>query len=352
MHERVMRKIASANIDAYFVKNPDSINWLCGKGNYYLPGCMILTSAIAVLFTNSRNIAAFRKLYPEYEIISGGMQEAVRLCKDNGIHLMGFESSTLSFDDINHLIMSLPICSLVPLPDFIEDIMMVKTPDEIELLANAAKLSDAAYDEFLGQLRGGITERQAKNIFRNIIFSHGADDLAFDLLISSGPRTFLPHSASTDRVMEKGDLVLMDFGITLNGYCSDTSRTLVIGPPDERQKAMYELVRKAQKNAIENITAGMCGQEADALARNMITHELESGCYEYGLGHGIGMTVHEKPRMHPGSSYPLQDRTVVSVEPGIYIEGWGGIRIEDMLVIGRDKPGRVLTKASKEFLVI
>lgn len=352
MFNRILDKIKDYDIDGYLIKEQNNVKWLCNRNNYCLPAIIIITQSDVYIVTKSRNINAFKKIYSEYNVIFGDMKTIEKICSDLEIKRLGFESNHVSFDEYNNYKELMYKLKMIPLPDFIEDLRMIKTKEEIEKLQSATSLSDNCYNEFLNHLKVGITEIEAKNIFRSIFFKNGAEDLSFDILLSSGSNCFLPHSASTDKVIEKGDLILMDFGIVLNGYCSDTTRTVVMGNADEKQSQMYELVLKAQLNALNNIKAGISLRQADAFARDIISKEIHTGCYDYGLGHGIGVTVHEKPRIHPSSEGLLKANTVVSVEPGIYIEGWGGIRIEDLLVIGENNPGKNLTKCTKEFIEI
>lgn len=352
MYKRVLKKINDSDIDAYLIQNEANRNWLCNKGNYYFPGVILVTKEELFIFTESRNIEAFKKLYSEFTVILGNLEEVKKTCKDLNIKTLGFESNTVSFSSYIKLKGLMDNLELISLSDFIEDIRMIKTDKEIELLQEAVKVSDKSYLEFLNYLKIGLTEIEAKNIFRNILFKNGADDLSFDILLSSGKDTFIPHSTSTDKKIQFGDLVLMDFGVVLNGYCSDTTRTVVMGDATDKQRELYNLVLRAQENALNSIKEGITLKEADEFARKIIQDNISSGCYDYGLGHGIGRIVHEKPRMHPNDNNIMKANTAVSVEPGIYIKGWGGIRIEDVMVVGKESPGRILTTCTKEFTII
>jgi len=346
-----MKKVKESNVDAYIVRNDANRNYLCSKGNYYLPGILLITAEEVFLATPSRNIKYFKNIYSEYTVFFGGIDEIVKTSFSKGIKSLGYESTTTSKYDYDMLVKKFSGVELVDMPQFIEDVRMIKTEKEVEFIQQAVDLADKAYLEFLNFIKVGMTEKQARNIFNDILMHMGAEGFSFDTLLSSGSRCFMPHCAPTEKVIKKGDLVLMDFGVVLNGYCSDTSRTIVMGNADDRQKEMYNLVLKAQIMALENIKAGMTCREADAFSRNIITKKLDKGCFDYGLGHGIGMEVHEKPRLHPQSDYILSENTIVSVEPGIYIENWGGIRIEDLLLIEKEKGGRNLTKAPKDTLL-
>lgn len=347
MFKRVIDKIKNSDFQAFLVLDEGNRNYLCSKGNYFLPGAMLITEKEVYLATPSRNINYFKKIYSEYNVLSGAVAELAKISADLGIEKLGFEGSTITKIQYDNMIGLFGDIEYISAPLFIEDIRMIKTADEIELIQKATELSDKAYLEFLNHIKVGQTEKEARAIFDNIFMSLGANEFSFPTLLSSGDRAFMPHSVPTDKIIQKGDLVLMDFGIVLNGYCSDTSRTIVMEKADEKQKFMYDLVLKSQINALENIKAGMSAHDCDALARDVITAEIAKGCYDYGLGHGLGMQVHESPRFAPNNSFIMQANTVMSVEPGIYIEGWGGIRIEDLLVVENKKGGRNLTTAPK-----
>lgn len=347
MYRRVMEKIKESGLDAYLIQSEGNRNYLCHKENYFLPGIMLITAEEVFLATPSRNISNFKKMYAEYTVVPGGLKEIAEICKEKSLQAIGYESNLVSKALYNEMVFLLGKSIWKESAGFMEEIRAVKTPVEIELLQEAVKLSDAAYLEFLNYLKVGMTEKEARAVLDYIFMRMGADGVSFPTLLSSGARGFLPHSVPTDKVIEKGDLVLMDFGVVLNGYCSDTSRTVVMGKASEEQKERYQTVLRAQGEAIRQIHAGMTCGEADALARNIVRSAYPKGYFDYGLGHSVGMEVHELPHLRSGSREVLQENVVVTVEPGIYIEGWGGIRIEDMIVVGKQPGGYNLTTAPK-----
>ncbi|MFI3168427.1 MAG: M24 family metallopeptidase [Faecalibacterium sp.] len=352
MYLRVDTKLQQADFDAYLIQDAHNRDFLCNKGNYCLPGTMLCTKQGFYLATPSRNLAYFQEIYPEYHVLAGGVVEIADICKTLGIQRLGYEADLTSKLAYDALCIAFAPLQLVDAPRFIEDLRLIKTDHELALLQEATRISDKAYLEFLNHIKIGQTEAEARNIFNDIMMRFGADGFSFETLLSSGARCFLPHSAPTDKVIAAGDFVLMDFGIQKNGYCSDTSRTIVMGQADSRQAEAYQLVLDAQLAALEGICAGMNARQADAIARDIICAKMPDACYDYGLGHGIGRQVHEAPRMHPSNqAIILQENMVVSVEPGVYIKGWGGIRIEDVLVIKKGR-GVNLTTAPKHLIEI
>lgn len=351
MHKRVIEKVKNSNFDALIVHNSTNINWMFNKDKYYIPSILLVTSENIFIFTKSRNIDGLQEYYPQQEIIFGSVEDIKAKCDELNFNKIGLEGNSVSINQFNSIAELLKTYELVLTDDFIEDIRMIKTPVEIQKIQKAVSLSDKCFLEFLNFLKCGMTEIDAKNIFREIIFKKGADELSFDILISSGKRSFLPHSISTKKVIQQGDLVLIDFGVILDGYCSDTTRTVAMGFATDKQQQLYKLVLKAQENALSKIQAGVTLSEADSYARSIIESEINEGCFDYGLGHGVGRLVHEKPRMHPHKDEIMKEGMVVSVEPGIYIKGWGGIRIEDLLVVEKTAPGNVLTKLPKTLII-
>jgi Xaa-Pro aminopeptidase len=226
-----------------------------------------------------------------------------------------FEGSGLSYE-------------LVELKNLIVDARALKDDEEIELLRAAQAVTDAGFIHMLDYLRPGLTEREAACELEFFMRQNGADGLAFASILASGPNAAIPHHVPGDRVLERGDFVLMDFGAKVNDYCSDMTRTVVLGPASERQRTIYDTVLRAQTEAMAILRAGVAGSEPQALV-DAIFAERGFDKLSHGLGHGVGIDIHEQPLLSPKAKDALVAGSVVTVEPGIYVEGFGGVRIED-----------------------
>lgn len=223
------------------------------------------------------------------------------------------------------------------------------TNDEIQKLSNAAKLGDRCFEYICSEIKIGMTEKEIAEKMDSFMLSNGASKLAFDTIVGSGVNSAQIHSVPTDRKIEYGDIILLDYGCVLDGYCSDTSRTIFIGEVKEEYKEIYDIVLESQLKAINEITTGMTCKEADSTARDYI---IEKGYnFNHALGHGVGKEVHEDPVISPKHEEILEDNTVFSIEPGIYLDDKFGVRIEDTVVL---KNGKIetLSKASKEITII
>ena len=350
MYQRVMHCVKNSPVDGYLILSEANRYLLSKKAGCCFPGAVLVTGTEIFYATFSRNIEQLQNAYPEYTVMRGGFDEIAKECGKHSIRTIGYESSSVSKMAYDEICVSFHGCDLIDMPGVVENIRAVKTPEEIELLQKAAKLSDCAYEEFLNHLKPGMTEKEARTVFDHILMKRGADEFSFSTLLASGPRTFLPHSAPTERIIQRGDLILMDFGVVLNGYCSDTSRTVVMGKASQLQKERYQLVLDAQEEALAKIHAGMSCEEADQIARSKISDQSPEGCYDHSLGHGIGVEVHELPYLRPGNNSLLAENMAVSVEPGLYLKGWGGIRIEDVLIVKKER-GLVLSSAPKSELL-
>ena len=249
---------------------------------------------------------------------------------------MGIEAQALTVRDAER-VAGLTRARLVPATDLVERLRAVKSPEEIAAVRAAAALAQDALAELLPAVRAGQTELEIGATLEAALRRRGSEWHPFPTIVASGPRAALPHARTSARAIEAGDWLLLDFGAQVGGYCADLTRTMVVGGrADERQRTVYELVQSAQRRALEHLRAGMTGREGDALAREVIAARGFGDAFGHSLGHGLGLEVHEAPRLAPTAETPLPLHAVVTVEPGIYLPGWGGVRLEDDVHLGPD----------------
>jgi Xaa-Pro aminopeptidase len=249
---------------------------------------------------------------------------------------LGIESQALTVRDAER-IGALTRARLVPTTDLVERLRAVKSPEEVAAIRAAADLAQAALAETLPTVRAGLSELEIAAALEGALRRRGSEWHPFPTIVASGPRAALPHARTSPRTVEAGEWVLLDFGAQVDGYCADLTRTVVVGArADERQRTIYELVRTAQRRALDHLRAGLTGREADALARDVIAARGFGDAFGHSLGHGLGLEVHEGPRLAPTADAVLPLHAVVTVEPGIYLPGWGGVRLEDDVHLGAD----------------
>lgn len=245
----------------------------------------------------------------------------------------------------------LPDALFIGFAELVSPLMVVKDPTEIALIQAAATIADLGFNAALEQIKPGVRERDVALEMEYAMMKAGSEEKAFDTIVASGPRAALPHGRASMRRIRKGDFVTMDFGATVEGYVSDITRTVVVGKPTARQKRVYDLVRRAQATAVRKARAGMACSNLDKVARNIIKRAGHGKRFGHGLGHGLGLQVHEGPAVNAKSKTILKPGMVITIEPGVYFPGWGGVRIEDDVVVTRSG-NRVLTKSDRDLLVL
>jgi Xaa-Pro aminopeptidase len=254
---------------------------------------------------------------------------------------LGIESHALTVRDAERL-SALTRHRVVPTTDLVERLRAVKSPEEVDAIRAAAALAQDALAEVLPTVRVGQTELEIGAGLEGALRRRGSQWHPFPTIVASGPRSALPHARTSAREVGRGEWLLLDFGAQVDGYCADLTRTIVVGGrADERQRAVHELVRTAQGRALEHMRAGMTGREADALARDVIAARGFGEAFGHSLGHGLGLEVHEAPRLAPTAEATLPPHAVVTVEPGVYLPGWGGVRLEDDVYLGPGGPERL-----------
>lgn len=234
---------------------------------------------------------------------------------------------------------------------WVEDLRVVKEPEEIDRIAAAASLADDGFAHIVERVRVGRSEREIALDVELFLRSNGSEGVAFDPIVASGSNSADPHARSGDRVVESGDFVKMDFGARIGGYCSDMTRTIVVGRAGERHREIYEAVLAANEAGIAAVRGGRRASEIDAAARDLLTGLGFGEEFGHGLGHGVGLDVHESPRVGIGSDDSVPSGAVITIEPGIYVAGFGGVRIEDLVVVGEDG-ARVLSGSPKELIEV
>ena len=273
------------------------------------------------------------------------------LVSDLGWHKLGFEASFISYDSYQKLSEAIETkqvkLELVPTTGIVEHLRSIKEPEELDLITKAVELSDVAFQQAKMIIRPGVTEKEAAWEIEKFLRQEGSEGTPFEIIVASGSNSALPHARPTEKIIRPGELVLIDMGARISGYCSDFSRTLFLGETDKTLQEIYNIVFKAQTIAIEGVRSGMDASQADKLARNVIEQAGYGEAFGHSLGHGVGLATHELPTLGPSSSDSLADGMVFTIEPGIYLPNQGGVRIEDMVVLENGKP-KVLTQARKD----
>jgi Xaa-Pro aminopeptidase len=349
--QKLRQKLAEQKIDAIFVSQPENRHYLSGFDGSY--GFLLITPQKTVLATDFRYIEQAGAQAPDHEIfrITNSITDWFPgLAGDLSIRKLGFEAGDITFA-MHHLLRDalnkkkIPV-KLVPVNGLVESLRAVKEPGEIKLIQKAVEIADAAYEYVEGTIQAGMTEKQVAWEIVKCLRENGSQAIPFDIIVASGPNSALPHAKPSERVISHGEPIVIDMGAKFNGYASDLSRTIYLGTPDGTFKKIYNIVLDAQLAAMSIINEGMTSQQADSSARTVIEQAGYGEAFGHALGHGIGLAPHESPRLGPGSTEQLTSGMVFTVEPGIYLPGWGGIRIEDTVMIENGKT-RLISKARK-----
>ncbi|MEK8132768.1 Xaa-Pro peptidase family protein [Paenibacillus filicis] len=317
-------------------------------------GYVLLTGQRAVLLTDFRYMTQAPQQAQGYEVIEHAPSplETVRsLLQSEGLSRLGFEQQDVSYGAYLAYSQVLSGIELVATDKLVETLRMVKDDTEIAVMQEAADLADRTFHHIVGLLKPGVSERDIALEIELFVRRNGAASTSFETIVASGERSALPHGKASDRIIGTDEFVKLDFGAYYKGYCSDITRTVVVGKPSDKHQEIYGIVLEAQLEALSRIRPGMTGREADAVARDVIKRHGYGDYFGHGLGHGLGMEVHEAPRLSTQGDIVLEPGMVVTVEPGIYLPGFGGVRIEDDIVI-TDTGNRRLTQSSKDLIVI
>jgi Xaa-Pro aminopeptidase len=342
MHNRLLwliEVLAQHELDGILISTPKNRRYLSGFTGF--TGYLLISKNQAELATDSRYTEQATEQAEDFQVVpdQSGWNWLVESLKKSGLHRLGFESEHLTVAAHQQLLESikqepsLTGVSLVTTSGIIEGLRALKDQQELALLQRAIASSDSAMDAVCPTLREGLTEREVAWRMELAMREFGADSNSFNTIVSSGPNGAMPHHRPTDRAIGQGEPVVIDMGAKIGGYCSDITRTIIIGQADETFRHVYDIVLGAQLTAISIVRPGMTGGECDSLSRSVIQESGHADNFGHGLGHGVGLAVKEAPRVGLNSDDVLAVGTVFTVEPSIYIPDWGGVRIEDIVLL-------------------
>lgn len=319
----------------------DGVALVTTEGNFYFTDSRYIEAAENTVENAAIGLADQEKGYVAW------LGEALAL---TGARRIGFEDETMTVAE--HRLYSEKLqAELVPASAFLQELRAQKDPEELERMEQAQRIAEKALGQILAEIRPGVTEKEIAARLQYLMLHFGAERMSFDPIVASGPNGSMPHAVPTERKIQTGEFVTMDFGCVYKGYCSDMTRTVCVGRPTEEMKRVYETVLRAQLTGIAAARAGATGTQIDGAAREVIRRAGYGEYFGHAFGHGVGAEIHESPNATPGNDKPLPVGSVISAEPGIYLPGRFGVRIEDVLVL-EEGGCRDLTEAGKELLCL
>lgn len=350
--EKFRTKLQDLGLDGMLITNRENRRYLSGFTGS--AGILVIGHREAFLMTDFRYWEQATLESKDFELYKQGPQfwpSLGELLQKLNWERIGFEAGDLTYFDYQNLVGVLaPNNTLTPVNGLVEELRQIKEESEIEMIAKAAAITDLAWERTIGRIRPGVKERDLALEFDYQLRLNGAEGNAFPTIVAFGPRAALPHAAPGGKEVRAGDFILIDGGAAYQGYNADLTRTVVFGKADQKQQQLYQLVFQAQQAALEYMKAGLTGREIDAKAREVIAAAGYDDYFGHGLGHSVGLNIHENPRLSPSESNPIPTGAVITVEPGVYLPNWGGVRIEDLVVV-EENGIRNLTGAPKEMLM-
>lgn len=349
----LVAELERLHLDGLLVTSLSSIRYLTGfAGSSAIAfvtgrGDVLLISDFRYQTQAAEQVGDFARVFIESQSLWSGLWR--ELAQLSSVQVAGFESSHILHRDFQRLLEGGARWTWRPTNDVVEGLRERKSPEEVALIRQAAGVAERALATTLAAVRRGQTELAVAGILERALREEGSEYFPFETIVASGPRSALPHARAADRELARGDFLLLDFGAIVGGYCSDITRTVVLGTADARQREVHDIVREANARAASCVRAGMRGRDADALARDYIDSRGFGEAFGHSLGHGLGLDVHEAPRLARGAEAPLPAGAVVTIEPGVYVPGWGGVRIEDDVHLATTGP-EILTSFTRDLI--
>lgn len=352
---KIQEKLSEYGIDAMLITGEANRFYASGFHSTGTDGVALVTSDVTYYFTDSRYIEAANHQIKDavVEMTGHGQTYLTRIndvIQRHGIETMGFEEAYMTVAEYERYRSALH-CDLMPATALLSTLRMTKDAGELEAMVAAQRISERALTEILNDIRPGVTEQEIAAKLQYRMLCYGASDMSFDPIVVSGPNGSMPHGVPGPRKMQAGDFVTMDFGCVYGGYCSDMTRTVAIGYVTEEMEQVYHTVLRAQLAGIAAARSGVSGRAVDAAGRDIIAATGYGDYFGHGFGHGVGVEIHELPNASPAYDKPLLAGAVISTEPGIYLPGKFGVRIEDVVVI-TDTGCKVLTDAPKDLMIL
>jgi Xaa-Pro aminopeptidase len=350
--KKLRAKMKEKKIEAVMVSKRENYMYLSGFTGS--SAHLVITGNNAFLVTDSRYVEQAASQANQFEVVqyTGNITYILNdIIGNNNIETLAFEESYITVGSYEEYGKKLEIKKFVPVGRIIEELRQIKDNEELKLIGKAVSIADDTFGHILGFIKPGIAELELAAEMEYFMKKHGATGPSFETIVASGTRSSMPHGVASGKKLDMGDTITFDFGALYNGYCSDMTRTVFLGTPDTEMKKIYGIVLEAQLKSMESVKKGLSGREIDSIARDHIANAGYGDYFGHGLGHAVGLEIHEDPRLSMTGNLIMKNKMVVTVEPGIYISGLGGVRIEDMVVVSNDNPV-ILTKAPKEMIVI
>ena len=349
--EKLRKKMQEENLDSFLITSPYNLRYLTNFTG--TTGLAVITLEKAFFITDFRYTEQAAAQAQGFEIIKNVgpiFEEVADLVQKEGLRELGFEETTVSFLEYS-VLEEIIDAQLIPISGMIEELREIKDEEEIAIIEKACSIADLAYDHILKMIQPGMTEIEVANQLDFYMRSLGASGVSFETIVASGLRSAMPHGVASKKIIEQGDLITIDFGCYYEGYVSDMTRTFAIGDPGEQLKEIYQIVLEAQLAVLEVAKPGVTGKQIDAVARDYITKHGYGEAFGHSTGHGIGLEIHEGPNVSVRAEKQFVPGNIITDEPGIYLPGIGGVRIEDDLLITSDG-NRVLTHSPKELIIL
>ena len=353
--QKIACRLEQYGVDAMLLTHGANRYYASGFHSSGTDGIALVTRNKNYYFTDSRYTEAAGRVIRNAQLQEVGrgrgyaalIGEAI---EEQSIRRMGFEDAYMTVQEYERYRKALN-CELVPATELMWELRMVKDEAELEALTAAQRIAERALEDILGEIRPGVTEKEIAARLQYLMLHYGASDMSFDPIVVSGANGSLPHGVPSEKEIQAGEFVTMDFGCVYGGYCSDMTRTVAVGFATEEMRSVYQTVLEAQLAGIAAARAGVTGKEVDGAARSVIETAGYGAYFGHSFGHGVGVEIHESPNASPMNEKPMPAGAVISAEPGIYLPGKLGVRIEDVIVL-TEGGCRNLTRAPKELLIL